>query len=156
MVGPLAAAVDDYIARYRHAAGRELAYFRRLRTDEDAVRQAALARLPSGKRHPHQRRIPRASLEESARRLLGNLPVLRRASSFDELFDLIEASIRPIPKIGELTVYDTALRIGARFGLGGIGDIRPRTNTRHRDRPLRLGLAGREAGSSLVRGFRSR
>lgn len=25
--------------------------------------------------------------------------------------------IRPIPKIGELTVYDTALRVGARFGL---------------------------------------
>ena len=25
--------------------------------------------------------------------------------------------VRPIPKIGELAVYDTALRIGARFGL---------------------------------------
>jgi hypothetical protein len=37
--------------------------------------------------------------------------------SFDELFDLVNALIRPIPKIGELAVYDTAFRIGARFGL---------------------------------------
>jgi hypothetical protein len=48
---------------------------------------------------------------------LANLPALRAASSFDELFDLVNALISPIPKIGELAVYDTALRIAARFGL---------------------------------------
>jgi len=49
--------------------------------------------------------------------LLENLPALQGASSFDELFELVEALIRPIYGIGELAVYDTALRIGERLGL---------------------------------------
>src|SRR4051794_15446288 len=110
-------AVDDYIRDHRPGAGRELQYFRRVRTDTDAVEFAALAKLPSGRRHPHQRRIPRASLEQSRDLLLANLAQLRAARTFDELFDLVHALIRPIPKIGELTVYDTTLRIAARFGL---------------------------------------
>jgi hypothetical protein len=110
-------AVDDYIAVHRPRAARELRYFKLLRSDEDAVTQAALCKLPSGKRHPHQRRIPRESLERSRDRLTENLAALREVETFDELLDLINALIRPIPKIGELTVYDIALRIGARFGL---------------------------------------
>jgi hypothetical protein len=111
------ALIDDYIERHREQGARELRYFQVLRTDEEALSCAALAELPSGKRHPHQRRIPRAALEESRRRLLENLSLLRRAATFDELFDLIDALIRPIPKIGELAVYDMALRLGARFRL---------------------------------------
>jgi hypothetical protein len=81
------------------------------------VIRAALAQLPNGKRHPHQRRVPRESLEESRRRLIQNLPSLKRVPTFDELFQLIDTLIRPISKVGELTVYDTSLRIGARLGL---------------------------------------
>jgi hypothetical protein len=81
------------------------------------VSQAALARLPGGGKHDHQRRIHPSALEESKRRLLTNVPRLRSCETFDELHDLINGIIRPIPKIGELAVYDTALRIGARFGL---------------------------------------
>jgi hypothetical protein len=110
-------AVDDYIERHRVSAARELRYFRVLRSAEKAISQAALACLPSGKRHPHQRRIPQLALEESRDRLLENVDLVRSAKSFDELFDLVNALIRPISNIGELTVYDTAVRIGARFGL---------------------------------------
>jgi hypothetical protein len=39
---------------------------------EDAVREAALSRLPSGKRHPHQRRIPLRVLHMAERRLQGH------------------------------------------------------------------------------------
>ena len=46
-----------------------------------------------------------------------HLPQLRRATSFDDLFDLVDKHILPIQGIGPLTVYDTALRIGARLGL---------------------------------------
>jgi hypothetical protein len=116
----LRAIAADYVRRHRRDASRELEYFRNrrlLRTDEDAISRAALAQLPSGKRHSHQRRIPRAALQESRRRLLDNLPGLRQAESFDELFELITTLIQPIPRIGLLTVYDTAVRIGARFGL---------------------------------------
>ena len=110
-------AVNDYIEHHRARAARELEYFRRvLRSDEEAVSRAALALLPSGKRHPHQYRVTRAALDESRCRLLSNLPVLRQATNFDELFGMVEALIEPISGIGELTVYDTALRIGARLG----------------------------------------
>ena len=96
---------------------REFRYFRLLRTDEEAITRAALAQLPSGKRHPHQYRVPRVSLEESCDRLVANLPRLRATGAFDDLLDEVDMLVRPIPKIGELAVYDTALRIGARFGL---------------------------------------
>jgi hypothetical protein len=111
------AAVSDYIQQHRARAARELEYFSRLlRTDEEALSRAALALLPSGKRHPHQYRVPRAALEESRRLLLENLDMLRQATSFDELFAVVEDLTEPIKGIGELTVYDTALRIGAHFG----------------------------------------
>lgn len=113
----LAQIAEDYRRCHRGRARRELEHFRHLRTDEDAVTEAALAKLPSGKRHPHQYRTPRVALEESRRRLLGNLPGIKRAQSFDDLFALVEQVSGSIPRIGPLTVYDTALRIGARFGL---------------------------------------
>ena len=113
----LRAIAAHYTEHHRRPAKRELDYFRILPTDEDAVSKAALAQLPSGKRHSHQYRVPTAALQESRRRLLDNLPALRKASSFEELFELVEAMVRPIHWIGELAVYDTALRVGARFGL---------------------------------------
>lgn len=118
MAEPLAAAVEDYRMRHQRKHARELDFFRLPKlSDEDAVSAAALCQLPSGKRHPHQRRIPRAALDESRQRLLMNLDAIRACSSFDELYEFVERLIRPIPMIGELTVYDTSLRIGARFGL---------------------------------------
>jgi hypothetical protein len=113
--------VKSYVEHFQRRQARELDYFARVvRSDEDAVSQAGLARLPSGKRHQHQRRIPRAALQESRARLLSNLGALRRSRTFDDLLDLVSALIRPIPGIGELAVYDTALRIGARF------DVQPK------------------------------
>lgn len=44
-------------------------------------------------------------------------PALSAADSFDELFDIVSTAIELIDGIGELAVYDTALRIGARFDL---------------------------------------
>jgi hypothetical protein len=109
--------VSRYIETYRRAARDELESFSDEPSDQNAVERAALAELPNGNRHPHQRRIPRAALDESGQRLLDNLPMLREARTFDELLELVSEIIRPIPCIGELAAYDTALRIGARFGL---------------------------------------
>src|SRR5438128_1716408 len=109
--------VDEYIQRFRRDRERELRYFQIARTDEEAVSAAALARLPNGKKHPHQYRNPPASLEASRSRLLDNLSEIRSATSFQELIELVEQLIRPLDRMGEMVVYDTALRIGARFGL---------------------------------------
>ena len=61
----------------------------------------------------HPSRRARAELK----RLLDNLPLLQEADTFDELFHTVSVLIRPITKVGELAVYDTALRIGARLNL---------------------------------------
>jgi hypothetical protein len=99
-------------------ASRELASFAAEPTLEDAVSRAALAVRFNGKRlvmYAHQRRVPRRAREASRERLVG--AELEKCASFHELFQAVEAVIRPIAGIGELTVYDTALRIGAKLGL---------------------------------------
>jgi hypothetical protein len=110
--------VEDYIQSLRPERNRELGQFPCVRTDEEAISYAALARDPmTGNKHPHQYRIPNSTLEKGRRRLLKNLSQIRSAMSFEELVELVNRLIRPIDRIGELAVYDTALRIGARFGL---------------------------------------
>jgi hypothetical protein len=112
----LRAIADDYIRQHRRRAERELASFRALPTDEVAVSHAALGQLADGQPHPHQYRVPRNALRESCHRLLRVMSALAGAPSFDELLDIVAAEIEPIDGIGELAVYDTSLRIGARFG----------------------------------------
>jgi hypothetical protein len=76
----------DYKRRHRPRAESELAYFRSLSRDEDAISQAALAKRSDGKRFRHQCRIPRDTLEEESRRaLLNNISRVREAESFDQL-----------------------------------------------------------------------
>jgi hypothetical protein len=115
----LEALVDEYIESLRCKRECELRKFRDCKlTDEEAISYAALARDPeTKKKHPHQYRIPQASLEKSKRRLLKNFSLVRSARSFEELIELLDGLIGHIDRIGELTVYDTALRIGARFRL---------------------------------------
>ena len=106
--------VDHYEAVNRSKPLEELRYFATRSTDEEAVGEAAMCRI-NGKRLSHQRRLTRSALEEAGRRLVGNLSVLRAARTYEELHDDVEALIAVIPGIGDLTVYDIALRIGARF-----------------------------------------
>jgi hypothetical protein len=73
--------VDDYISNYQDHAARELKFYAIQRTLADAVREATLSRLPSGKRHPHQRRIPLPVLQAAERRLQAAANWLKRAKS---------------------------------------------------------------------------
>lgn len=113
----LGAIVDDYIKRHRKGAEKELRWFDIQPSLAEAVYLAALAKGPSGKRLDHQRRLPQAVLEENRRRLLHAVERLECAISFEELFNTLESVIGIIKGIGELTVYDTALRIGAKLGV---------------------------------------
>ena len=107
----------DYVRHHRERAVAELAYFRELPSDEEAVSVAAMGEYPKGKRHSHQRRVPRAALRESRQRLIASLNIVRAVTSFDELIGLLGTTIGQIRGIGELSVYDTAVRIGARLGV---------------------------------------
>jgi hypothetical protein len=82
----------------------------------DAIRNAALCRLPNGKRHPHQRRLSKAVLEESERRLQRRARSLRHAPDFSALHRIVESEIGSISGIGPLTIYDVAHRVGACLG----------------------------------------
>lgn len=103
--------VHCYISHHRLRAEDELKYFKLQPSLQETIEMAALAKLPSGKKHPHQHRIPQSALEKARDRLLG--VDLKECSNFTELIGIVDATIRPIKGIGELAVYDTTLRIGA-------------------------------------------
>lgn len=108
--------VRDYVKRYRDGLSRLLHFFKIQPSFERAVEVAALAITPSGKRHAHQRRIPADTLRESARRLLAAGHRIRQCRSFEELHRVVQQTAGEIKGIGPLTVYDTALRLGAYVG----------------------------------------
>lgn len=111
----LVAVVRAYCRDYQQGARAELEYYANLPTIEEAVARASRAERPDGKRHDHQRRVRGEALRKVARSVEGtSWQVFRR---FSQLHSYLESCIGAIPGIGELMVYDTALRIGARLGL---------------------------------------
>lgn len=111
----LVAIVRAYKMRFRRNTQEELGSYAAEATLAAAVRRASLAQRPDGRRYDHQRRLPMAVLREASDRLEGAR--LEVARDFGELHHLVEQAIGLIPGIGELTVYDTALRIGAKLRL---------------------------------------
>ena len=107
--------VGDYIREYRDRARAEMRSFEIQRSPSAAIRKAALCELPSGKRHPHQRRIPGLLLEQVEARLQGIGRKLARAADFAALHRLVQKEIGGMKGIGALTVYDITHRIGAHF-----------------------------------------
>jgi hypothetical protein len=106
--------VTSYINCYREPAAAEWDFYASLPTRAMAVDWAGMACRPDGLRHDHQRRIRRLVLEEVVRRLrAANLS----SRTFDGLHITISTAIGGIRGVGELLVYDTSLRIGARLGL---------------------------------------
>jgi hypothetical protein len=108
--------VSSYIRHHRPGARAEMRFFEIQRTPSDVIRKAALCMLPSGKRHPHQCRIPKAVLRDAQARLLAIGRSLATAPDFTSLHERIEKQIGGIHGIGDLTVYDIAHRLGAYFG----------------------------------------
>lgn len=107
--------VSDYIREFRDKARAEMRFFEIQRSPSAAIRKASLCELPSGKRHPHQRRIPKALLEQAEARLQAVARKLAKAADFAAIHRLVEDEIGSIKGIGALTVYDIAHRIGAHF-----------------------------------------
>jgi hypothetical protein len=107
----LSTIVRAYRMRSRARAIEEYESFRKERSLRAAVERAALAQRPDGKRYDHQRRLSAATLHQVRRVLLETS--LRHLGSFHELHAAIRDSISPIRGVGELMVYDTAVRIGA-------------------------------------------
>lgn len=105
--------VRDYIQRFRDRANREGRWFATQKSLDQAIEKAAMAVSPAGKRLNHQRRIPRSVLRVWADALLERRNEIRASKTFAKLHAKLEALGAELDGIGELTVYDTAVRIGA-------------------------------------------
>lgn len=111
------AIVRTYISQIRPHAQAELDWFKQQPTFSSAIRLASLAINNKGKRYSHQRRLQKIHLQEAEAILMANANYLRKCECFDDLYSIIEMALQPVRGIGELYVYDTALRIGAKLGL---------------------------------------
>jgi hypothetical protein len=108
--------VKDYIRTQRPYTGDEMKDFANEPSPSAAIRRAALCELKSGKRHDHQRRIPKWLLEQVETKLQAIRRKLSNAADFDALHRLVEQEIGGMKGIGALTVYDISHRIGTYFG----------------------------------------
>ena len=113
-VRTIRAIVAAYVAEYRDCAAAELRYYARQRNLARTVELAALSKLPSGKRHPHQCRISGIILAKAARLLAQTN--FSSVSSFHDLHARVNDAISKIKGIGPLAVYDIAHRIGSHLG----------------------------------------
>ncbi|MBV8672433.1 MAG: hypothetical protein JOZ33_03280 [Acidobacteriaceae bacterium] len=108
--------VNDYIRTQRPYTGEEMMDFANEASASAAIRRGALCETKDGKRHPHQRRIPRRLLEHVEITLQDIRRKLANAADFAALHRLVDEEIKGINGIGALTVYDISHRIGAYFG----------------------------------------
>lgn len=109
--------VSCFIRDRRRDASHERNCFRSLPSLRHAIRHSALCHwLPRTKRHPHQWRIPSQALQEAERELQRIANRLCRCGNFEALHDEVKRAIGSIPKIGDLTTYDIAHRIGVYLG----------------------------------------
>lgn len=109
--------IQVYIRKFRSLRIEELNYYREQSILRKAIELAALAINRKGKRHSHQRRLRRSTLEQSREILLTNISSIESTKDFDELIQLIEVLLDSATGLGELYIYDTSLRIGARLNL---------------------------------------
>lgn len=115
--------VEDFIRENRDRAFREMEEFRKLRALnisfqyqlEIAIRDAVKVSLIDGSNHDHQWRQT-ALLSDVEVKLQAAREEIITAKDFDELHKIIDLRIRA-PRIGDLTIYDIAHRIGAFLGL---------------------------------------
>ncbi len=104
---------------YREAELRELHEMERFFKSLpflSAVEYAASGITPHRKIHPHQRRIGVKRLRMSVDLLKKNIPVIRKAKSFADLFKITESVQLELKGLGELWTYDSALRMAFNRG----------------------------------------
>jgi len=69
------------------------------------------------RRFNHQFRLTKEALNNATAALTASTAAIERCNDFEQLITLIEDLVGEITRIGELYIYDTALRIGAKRGI---------------------------------------
>ena len=114
---PLEVLVNEYLEECSRDHLSDLESFYDLEGDGRTLFGAATARNRAGKKHPHQRRISKATLEAGASALQAHIDELRSCTSFDQLHTLVRIVVEGKRGLGPLYIYDTALRYGFSKGL---------------------------------------
>jgi len=109
----LSAIVRHYVRHSYPTHERELSWFRHQASLEETLKVAGRAENCHSKRYQHQRRITRIAIALATETLMELHDRLQQSPSFHELWLLLRAHLKPIRGIGELYIYDTAVRIGA-------------------------------------------
>ena len=105
--------VKIYIKSCRAGINEELKYWAEASNLSTAIKKATLSRLGNNKKHRHQSRIREKHLRRAASVLLARREDIFAAPTFESLSEIIGATFQPGNGIGELAVYDFAIRIGA-------------------------------------------
>lgn len=111
----LPALVRDYCRKSGPRLAENLAYFRGLKTLDDAIYFACHGK--EGRIHDHQRRVGREILERARKSLARRASEIRSSPDFEALITLVEHCTTGIRRFGVLAVYDTSLRLGAYLDL---------------------------------------
>lgn len=88
-------------------------FFRDMPSLALAVHNAALAMDGNNKRYKHQCRISRKPLKRAKQILSQSLSQIKECGSFQELHSWLAEALGAVRGLGELYIYDTAIRIGA-------------------------------------------
>lgn len=109
----LAKLVRSYQVHNRPDSINELEFFRNMPSIELAVYHASLAINGNNKRFSHQYRIPLTALKRAEALLITFASKLRGFNTFHELQVFLGDLLLSVQGLGELYVYDTALRLGS-------------------------------------------
>lgn len=105
---------EFYRREYGEIVDQDERWFRNCK-GRAAIERAARSVLADGKLHPHQWRVGKVTLSLWVKALLGQAHRIEDAADFHELYQAVEKA--RIAGIGELTIYDTAYRLGLARGL---------------------------------------
>ena len=106
--------IDDYKKKCLPDVENEIEWFTEPTTLNDQIDRACSSMMSWNKKHMHQASIPPVSLLSCATAIKNVHKNLKQCNNFDELHGLIASTIANVNprRIGRLTIYDIALRIG--------------------------------------------
>ena len=107
--------IQQYNAFYKQCLDDVLDMFQDLSVD-DTIKYAALSRCKiCDEKYPHQWRLSNETLQKFYCSVITKKEKIIECKDFEQIYDIINRA--KVRGIGNLTVYDTSLRIGAKLNL---------------------------------------
>jgi hypothetical protein len=106
--------ITELIEEYKPNLDKMLDYYKSLEPLKKVTEKATLAIGHDGKKYRHQWLIKKKILEKAAKRLLDGVNEINNCNSFEDLIKLVEEKTKDLKGFGELAIYDTSSRIGAK------------------------------------------